>query len=53
MDIIKLSGGNPANFLDVGGTADAQRVQTAFGIILTMVVKVTLRVGLSAWEIIN
>ena len=34
MDIIKLSGGNPANFLDVGGTADAQRVQTAFGIIL-------------------
>ena len=34
MDIIKLSGGNPANFLDVGGTADAQRVETAFGIIL-------------------
>ena len=34
MDIIKLSGGNPANFLDVGGTADAQRVQTAFDIIL-------------------
>jgi len=34
MDIIKLSGGNPANFLDVGGTADAQRVQVAFGIIL-------------------
>ena len=25
MDIIKLSGGNPANFLDVGGTADAER----------------------------
>lgn len=34
MDIIKLSGGNPANFLDVGGTADAQRVHTAFDIIL-------------------
>ncbi|HCK22664.1 MAG TPA: ADP-forming succinate--CoA ligase subunit beta [Bacteroidetes bacterium] len=34
MDIIKLSGGNPANFLDVGGTADAQRVETAFKIIL-------------------
>lgn len=34
MDIIKLSGGNPANFLDVGGTADAQRVETAFRIIL-------------------
>jgi len=34
MDIIKLSGGNPANFLDVGGTADAQRVETAFNIIL-------------------
>ncbi|MBK8879118.1 MAG: ADP-forming succinate--CoA ligase subunit beta [Haliscomenobacter sp.] len=34
MDIIKLSGGEPANFLDVGGTADAQRVETAFRIIL-------------------
>ena len=34
MDMIKLSGGNPANFLDVGGTADAQRVKTAFDIIL-------------------
>jgi len=34
MDIIKLSGGNPANFLDVGGTANAERVEKAFGIIL-------------------
>ena len=34
MDIIKLSGGEPANFLDVGGTADAQRVEKAFRIIL-------------------
>lgn len=34
MDIIKASGGNPANFLDVGGTADAKRVETAFKIIL-------------------
>lgn len=34
MDIIKLSGGEPANFLDVGGTADAERVETAFKIIL-------------------
>ncbi len=34
MDIIKSSGGNPANFLDVGGTADAKRVETAFKIIL-------------------
>jgi succinyl-CoA synthetase beta subunit len=34
MDIIKLSGGEPANFLDVGGTADAQRVEQAFKIIL-------------------
>jgi succinyl-CoA synthetase beta subunit len=34
MDIIKMAGGNPANFLDVGGTADAQRVETAFRIIL-------------------
>ncbi|MDG1429253.1 MAG: ADP-forming succinate--CoA ligase subunit beta [Crocinitomicaceae bacterium] len=34
MDIIKLSGGSPANFLDVGGTADAERVEKAFGIIL-------------------
>jgi len=34
MDIIKMAGGNPANFLDVGGTADAQRVEKAFRIIL-------------------
>jgi len=34
MDIIKLSGGDPANFLDVGGTADAARVEKAFRIIL-------------------
>jgi len=34
MDIIKLCGGEPANFLDVGGTADAKRVETAFRIIL-------------------
>ena len=34
MDIIKLSGGNPANFLDVGGTANAERVEKAFHIIL-------------------
>ncbi|MFO8130431.1 MAG: ADP-forming succinate--CoA ligase subunit beta [Bacteroidales bacterium] len=34
MDIIKLSGGNPANFLDVGGTASAGRVEAAFRIIL-------------------
>lgn len=34
MDIIKLSGGEPANFLDVGGTANAERVEKAFGIIL-------------------
>ena len=34
MDLIKQAGGAPANFLDVGGTADAQRVETAFGIIL-------------------
>ena len=30
MDIIKMAGGNPANFLDVGGTADAKRVEQAF-----------------------
>ena len=34
MDIIKFSGGEPANFLDVGGTADAARVEAAFDIIL-------------------
>jgi succinyl-CoA synthetase beta subunit len=34
MDIIKLSGGEPANFLDVGGTANAERVERAFRIIL-------------------
>jgi succinyl-CoA synthetase beta subunit len=34
MDIIKFSGGEPANFLDVGGTANAERVEKAFNIIL-------------------
>ncbi len=34
MDLIKHSGGEPANFLDVGGTADAARVEAAFKIIL-------------------
>ena len=34
MDLIKQSGGEPANFLDVGGTADAKRVETAFNLIL-------------------
>ena len=35
MDIIKLHGGEPANFLDVGGTADSERVSEAFKIILS------------------
>jgi succinyl-CoA synthetase beta subunit len=35
MDVIKLSGGEPANFLDVGGTANAERVEKAFRIILS------------------
>jgi succinyl-CoA synthetase beta subunit len=34
MDIIKLSGGEPANFLDVGGSANAKRVEEGFRIIL-------------------
>tara|TARA_B100002052_G_scaffold246126_1_gene232133 strand:+ start:232 stop:1425 length:1194 start_codon:yes stop_codon:yes gene_type:complete len=34
MDLIKQSGGEPANFLDVGGTADADRVEVAFELIL-------------------
>lgn len=34
MDLIKQSGGEPANFLDVGGTADAKRVEAAFRLIL-------------------
>ena len=34
MDIIKLSGGDPANFLDVGGSANAKRVEEGFRIIL-------------------
>ncbi|MEO0311910.1 MAG: hypothetical protein RIQ89_1567 [Bacteroidota bacterium] len=34
MDMIKLAGGEPANFLDVGGTANAARVEAAFRIIL-------------------
>ena len=35
MDIIKLHGGEPANFLDVGGGADAEQVTEAFRIILS------------------
>ena len=34
MDMIKLSGGEPANFLDVGGTANAQTVEAGFRIIM-------------------
>ena len=34
MDLIKQAGGEPANFLDVGGTADAERVEAAFQLIL-------------------
>jgi succinyl-CoA synthetase beta subunit len=34
MDLIKMAGGEPANFLDVGGTADAERVEAAFKLIL-------------------
>jgi len=34
MDLIKLSGGSPANFLDVGGTASAETVEAGFRIIL-------------------
>jgi succinyl-CoA synthetase beta subunit len=35
MDVIKLNGGEPANFLDVGGGTDAGRVEEAFKLILT------------------
>src|SRR6201988_1292720 len=35
MDIIKLSGGSPANFLDVGGGASAEQVKNAFRILLS------------------
>ncbi|MBT8059134.1 MAG: ADP-forming succinate--CoA ligase subunit beta [Gammaproteobacteria bacterium] len=35
MDVIKLSGGEPANFLDVGGGSDAGRVKEAFKLILS------------------
>jgi succinyl-CoA synthetase beta subunit len=35
MDVIKLSGGQPANFLDVGGGADEEKVTAAFKIILS------------------
>jgi succinyl-CoA synthetase beta subunit len=34
MDIVKLAGGNPANFLDVGGGATAEQVRNAFQILL-------------------
>ena len=35
MDLIKLNGGNPANFLDVGGGATEERVKEAFKIIIS------------------
>ena len=35
MDIIKIAGGDPANFLDVGGTANAETVKNGFRIILS------------------
>jgi succinyl-CoA synthetase beta subunit len=35
MDIIKYAGGNPANFLDVGGGASADQIKNAFRILLT------------------
>ena len=35
MDVIKLQGGEPANFLDVGGGATAERVARAFKLILS------------------
>lgn len=34
MDIIKLSGGKPANFLDIGGTADLNRVKKAIRLLI-------------------
>jgi len=35
MDIIKLAGGEPANFLDVGGSATTERVEDGFRIVLS------------------
>jgi len=35
MDIIKLSGGQPANFLDVGGGANAEQIKNAFRILMS------------------
>jgi succinyl-CoA synthetase beta subunit len=35
MDVIQLNGGEPANFLDVGGGTDAERVEAAFKLILS------------------
>jgi succinyl-CoA synthetase beta subunit len=35
MDLIKLHGGSPANFLDVGGGATAERVTAAFNLVLS------------------
>ena len=35
MDIIKIAGGDPANFLDVGGAASAETVKNGFKIILS------------------
>ena len=56
MDTIKYYGGNPANFLDVGGTATQERVSKAFKIILddpeVKVVLVNIFGGIVRWDLI-
>lgn len=49
MDIIKLNGGEPANFLDVGGGAAVEQVKEAFGI-LTSDPNVSVTFGARGWS---
>jgi succinyl-CoA synthetase beta subunit len=52
MDIIKLHGGEPANFLDVGGGATSQQVKEAFQIITAdpKVCRQTLSPNMFGWD---
>ncbi|SSX47842.1 succinyl-CoA ligase subunit beta [Pasteurella bettyae] len=50
MDIVKLHGGQPANFLDVGGGATKERVSEAFKIILSDQSVKAILVNIFGWD---
>jgi succinyl-CoA synthetase beta subunit len=50
MDVLKLAGGEPANFLDVGGGATAEAVKKAFELLLTEKKVKSIFVNICEWE---